>query len=48
MAQIMAGVAVPLQGRAYHAMNECIQLLINNYVNNNIMDFLRGISHNLA
>ena len=48
MAQIMAGAAVQPQRRVYHAINERIQLLINNYANNNITDFLRGISYNLA
>ena len=47
VAQIMAGVAVPPQRRVYHAINERIQLLVNNYANNNI-SFLRGISYNLA
>ena len=47
MAQIMAGAAVPTQRRVYHAINEYIQLLVNDYANNNI-DCLRGISYNLA
>ena len=48
MAQIMAGAAVPPQRSVYHFINERIQLLVNNYANNNIIDFLRGISYNLA
>ena len=48
MAQIMTRAAVPPQRRVYHAINERIQLLVNNYGNNNIIDFLRGISHKLA
>ena len=48
MAQIMTGAAAPPQRRVYHAINERIQLLVNNYANNNIIDFLIGISYNLA
>ena len=48
MAQIMTRAAVPPQRRAYHAINERIQLLVNNYAKNNITNFLRGISNNLA
>ena len=48
MAQIMAGVPVPPQRTVCHAINEHIQLLVNNYANNNIIDFLRAISYNLA
>ena len=48
MAQIMTRAAVPPQRRVYHAINERIQLLVNNYAKNNITDFLRGISFNLA
>ena len=29
-------------------INECIQLLVNNYSSNNIIDFLRRTSYNLA
>ena len=45
-ARIMAGAEVP--PRVYHAINECIQLLVNNYSSNNIIDFLRRTSYNLA
>ena len=48
IAQIITRAAVPPQRRVYHAINECIQLLVNNHGNNNIIDFLRGISHKLA
>ena len=48
MAQIMTGVAVPPQRGVYHAINERIQLLVNNYASSNIIDFLREISSNLA
>ena len=48
MAQRMTGVAVPPQGRVYHAINERIQLLVNNCAKNNITNFLRGISYNLT
>ena len=48
MTQIMAGAAVPPQRRVYYAINERIQLLVNNYANSNIIDFLRGIFYNLA
>ena len=48
MAQIMAGAAVPPQRRIYQAINEHSQLLVNNYANNIIIDFLRGVSYNLA
>ena len=48
MAQIMAGPVVPPQRRVYHAIHERIQLLVNNDANSNIIDFLRGISYNLA
>ena len=48
MTKIMTGAAVPPQRRVYHAINERIQLLVNNYANNNIIDFLIGISYNLA
>ena len=48
VAQIMTGVAVPPQRKVYHAINERIQLLFNIYANNNIIQFLGGISYNLA
>ena len=48
MAQIMTRAAVPPQRRVYHATSERIQLFINNYGNNNIIDLLRGTSYNLA
>ena len=48
MAQIMTRAAVPPQRRVYHAINERIQLLVNNYAKNNITNVLRRISNNLA
>ena len=48
MAQIMVGEAVPPRRRVYHTINERIQLLVNNYANNNIINFLRKISYNLV
>ena len=40
--QIMAGTVVSLR-RTYHAIIECIHLLVNNYANNNIIDFHKSI-----
>ena len=47
MALIMVRAAVPPQRRAY-TIKERIQLLVNNYADTNIINFLRGISYNLA
>ena len=40
MVQKVSGAAVPPQRRVYYAINECIQLLVNNYAINNNIDFL--------
>ena len=40
MALIMVGAAAPPQRRVYHTINEHIQLLVNNYANNTIINFL--------
>ena len=44
----MAGATVLPQRRIYNTINEPIHLLVNTYANNNIIDYLRGISYNLA
>ena len=48
MAQILVGAPNPPQRRVYADINTRIQALVNGYGNNNILDFLRGISYNLA
>ena len=47
VAQLLAAAAQP-QRRIYSDITERIQTLVNGYANNNIIDFLRGISYNLA
>ena len=48
MAQMVDGSAEPPQRRIYREINERIRTLVDGYENNNIIDFLRGISYNLA
>ena len=48
MAQLLAGAAAQPQRRIYSDITERIQTLVNGYANNNIIDFPRGISYNLA
>ena len=38
----------PTKKSMHHAINERIQLLVNNYANNNITDFFREIYYNLS
>ena len=44
MAQLLAWSAAQPQKRIYSDITEPIQTLVNGYANNNIIDFLRGIS----
>ena len=48
MTQVLIGAPVPPQRQIYRAINERLINLVDNYANNNILDFLRGISYNLA
>ena len=48
MTQLLAGAPNPPQRRVYHGITERILLLVHGYNNNNIIDFLGGVSYNLA
>ena len=48
MAQILAGAVPPPQKRPYREVNNRLQSLVQGYNSNNVINFLRGISFNLA
>ena len=48
VAQFIAGNRAPQQSRAYQDVNDRIKILVNTYNLRPIIDFLRGISYNLA
>lgn len=48
MMQVLIGAAVPPQRHVYQEINQRIVTLVTNYRNDNILEFLRGISYNLA
>ena len=47
-AQVLIGANPPRQRLAYRRINERLQTLVENYNNNDKLNFLRGIAYNLA
>ncbi len=46
--QYIAGQQPPVQRKVYLDTAQRIEDIVNDYENRNILDFLRGIAHNLS